>query len=457
MASSTIKTIPKDAARKFLIHHLRLNKDHYTPDAAGARALLEHLRCIQLDSITSSGSTNHEMTIQARMELGRGEMWDAFRGNTFEHWAKQRCILPESAFANYYFASLENRIPENSFVRQAERKKLCPQDALDKVYKLVSDAGDSGITLEDLPDYGTIEIPWYSSTGKAKISTFALEILWQDLKVAIVGREASSTRMNPKIHKLVEVAFPNHVKKDAKPKEPFDEWLLQERVWQSGLFPMTNSQPVWCGLEELKRSKSTIFDDLVASGRLERIQIGDEPRIYLAPANFMDLIPKELEFDDRVRIIAPLDQIVWDREIVRQLWNFDVLWEASKPPAKRIWGHYICLLFYKGDFVGRLDLKGDKTKLNLRNIWLNESVPRGAVYAAIERHARLNRLTIGTGIDKSFPQAKLETRRLPAAKEDSQEKPSVKRRRTKSMEDDQDEDGEEEPDKPSKSKRSKTK
>jgi uncharacterized protein len=395
------------------------------------------------------------MTIQARMELGRGEMWDAFRGNTFEHWAKQRCILPESAFSNYYFGSLENRIPANSFVRQAERKKLCPKEAIDKVYNLVSKAGDAGITLEDLPEYGTLNIPWYSSTGKAKISTFALEILWQDLKVAIIGRQASATRMNPKIHKLVEVAFPQSVKETAKPKEPFDEWLLRERVWQSGLFPMTNSQPVWCGLEELKRANSTIFDDLVESGRLERIRIGDDPRIYLAPANFLDLVPQELDFDDRVRIIAPLDQIVWDREIVRQLWNFEVLWEASKPAAKRVWGYYVCLLFYKGDFVGRLELKGEKTKLNLLNVWLNDAVPRGSVYAAIERHARLNKLTIGSGIEKSLPQARVETRRLPATKEGTKEKVTLKRGR-KQVDEDEESD-EEEPETAPKSKRAKTK
>jgi hypothetical protein len=36
-----------------------------------------------------------------------------------------------------------------------------------------------------------------------------------------------------------------------------------------------------------------------------------------------------------VRLLAPLDPLIYDRTLTARLWNFDYTWEAYTPPAKR--------------------------------------------------------------------------------------------------------------------------
>ena len=62
----------------------------------------------------------------------------------------------------------------------------------------------------------------------------------------------------------------------------------------------------------------------------------------------------------RAAILAPLDNLTWDRRYLRKLFGFEYLWEVYKPVAERRWGYYV-LPFRAGDrIVGRVDLKADR-------------------------------------------------------------------------------------------------
>jgi hypothetical protein len=53
--------------------------------------------------------------------------------------------------------------------------------------------------------------------------------------------------------------------------------------------------------------------------------------------------------------IAPLDPLVWDRDLLRKLFAFDYLWEVYVPEAKRKWGYYVLPILYGDRFVGRIE------------------------------------------------------------------------------------------------------
>ena len=56
-----------------------------------------------------------------------------------------------------------------------------------------------------------------------------------------------------------------------------------------------------------------------------------------------------------VAFLAPLDPIVWDRDLLRSLWDFDYVWEVYVPAAKRRWGYYVLPLLWGDRFVGRIE------------------------------------------------------------------------------------------------------
>lgn len=58
--------------------------------------------------------------------------------------------------------------------------------------------------------------------------------------------------------------------------------------------------------------------------------------------------------------IAPLDNRIWDRELVRQVFSFDYCWEIHKPKEKRAYGYYVLPVLYGDRFVARVEPVFDK-------------------------------------------------------------------------------------------------
>ena len=66
-----------------------------------------------------------------------------------------------------------------------------------------------------------------------------------------------------------------------------------------------------------------------------------------------------------VSFIAPLDPLVWDRDLVRRL-GFDYLWEVYVPAAKRKWGYYVLPILFGDRFVGRIEPRFERATGTLR-------------------------------------------------------------------------------------------
>jgi uncharacterized protein YcaQ len=125
----------------------------------------------------------------------------------------------------------------------------------------------------------------------------------------------------------------------------------------------------------------------VAQGVLVDVELEGSTRRYLATPALLSASPR---FDDRVRILGPLDPLLWDRDLVRQAFGFEYVWEVYKPEAQRIWGWYVCPLLHRDRLIGRIDARIEGARMVVRKIWLEEGdVDRDAVIAALERHAAL--------------------------------------------------------------------
>jgi Uncharacterized protein conserved in bacteria len=74
-------------------------------------------------------------------------------------------------------------------------------------------------------------------------------------------------------------------------------------------------------------------------------------------------------------LLAPLDPLIYDRRITRDLWNFDYTWEAYTPPAKRTRGYYALPVLAGTEIVGHVDPKADRARRKL--VVVSRSVRRG--------------------------------------------------------------------------------
>ena len=84
----------------------------------------------------------------------------------------------------------------------------------------------------------------------------------------------------------------------------------------------------------------------------------------------------EVLYDDRVRFIAPLDPLIWDRKLTKEIFNFNYVWEVYKPPKKRLIGYYCLPVLYQDTFLGQIDPKYDRksSTLQIKNGFWEEGV-----------------------------------------------------------------------------------
>ena len=69
--------------------------------------------------------------------------------------------------------------------------------------------------------------------------------------------------------------------------------------------------------------------------------------------------------EERVRLLAPFDPIVWDRRRFEHVWGWEYRFEAYVPSDKRVRGYYALPLLWREDVIG----------------WANVRVVRGTLQA----------------------------------------------------------------------------
>ncbi len=334
--------------------------------------MLASLRCIQLDPLDPMG-TNADLVALARVdEIERGDVYRAsLMGHGFEHFAKERCILPASAFPFY-----RDQAAQTPWWRLSERTRQVPPEVLDAIVAEIDHRGPS--MSSELEHRGrVVPIDWSGWKGTSSMTSMALEILWTRCRVVVHERAASGKRYEIPSRALPAVA-------DQEVAEPFGRWALRERVEAAGLLARATG-PCWSMLEPVY--KSPLPDQLVDEGVLEQVQIAGSRRTYLAPAGFLDR-PRQRD-DGRLRILGPLDPLLWDRKLVARIFGFEYIWEVYKPAKLRRWGWYVCPLLHRGKLVGRLEGRVRDGGLVIDNLWPEPSsaLDMDALDRALERHA----------------------------------------------------------------------
>src|ERR1051325_635392 len=344
-------TLTRAEARRLLVAHLGLAR-FLGRGARGVRAVLERLRCIQLDPLDVIG-TNADLVVMARVEdARRGDVWrQLFPKHAFEHFAKERCILPASAFPWY---RRQGHGAQTHWWRHGEREQRVPPELVAAVLDEVRERGP--LAARDLTDHGSVEpIDWAGWMGTKKMTSMAVEILWTRCDVVVAGRTESAA-------KLYDVPERSLGKFD-EPCGDFNRWALRERAHAAGLLTRA-SGAMWSMLSGVRASP--LVGEMLEAGELIEVMIEDSPRRYLAIPSFLEA---RARYDDRLRVLGPLDPLLWDRDLVRHVFDFEYVWEVYKPAHQRKWGWYVCPILHRDRLIARLDAQTGK-------LWFEKDVDR---------------------------------------------------------------------------------
>jgi uncharacterized protein YcaQ len=370
-------------ARAILVGHHALAAPELPPGPPGVRALLARLRCIQLDPLDPLG-TNADLVALARVDgIAKGDVYrHLLPGHAFEHFAKERCLLPADAFA-WYRAELAIEAPWWS---HAERLRRLPPGVVEKVLDEVRERGP--VAADDLADHGRVEpLDWSGWRGTPRAAKMALEVLQTRCEVVVCGRGPRG-----KLYDVPERALPDAARRRVHPPgrtveervEAFRRWALLERVEAAGLLSCAGGA-TWSMLDPARRA--SIPEALLAEGAVEEVQVVGSTRTYLAPRGFV--ARRHPAPDGRIRLLGPLDPLIWDRALVRAAFGFDYSWEVYRPAHLRRFGWYVCPLLLGDALVGRIEGAVAKGALRIRAVWAEPGgeLDPSALLACLERHA----------------------------------------------------------------------
>ncbi len=111
---------------------------------------------------------------------------------------------------------------------------------------------------------------------------------------------------------------------------------------------------------------------------------GGEPLYALAE----DLAQPVPVADEIVRIIPPLDNLLFNRRRFVELFGFAYKFEAYTPQAQRRF-YFAMPILYNHDLVGLIDAKKDGDEWRIVGLDLMKRVPEGSLRQAIHRLARI--------------------------------------------------------------------
>lgn len=378
------KKFSKEEVGHFLIHHFCL--DRLNSCGEGKKGILNYVNkvsCIQQDPLNIIG-TNIDIILSSRFSEYTPEMVQEILYKDqllIEGWDKEASIYPSSEWSNYSF--IRKKSEEGSLGSIKYRNQ---EDALqysDKALQAIENS-HTPLSSKELQFGKTMESKW----GSSDIGNIILSHLWSKGDIVIGQRNGRRKfyKSSKNLNKTTKL----------KNEKEFIKWYIYRRLSGLGAYWLKNGAG-WQGhyMEQHQKIVEELIDDrLVFEIEVE----GLKHPLYITAENYEILFNccEKNKTLSPLRFIAPLDNFIWDRQFIKEIFNFEYVWEVYKPVEKRKYGYYVIPIIYKDKFIGRFEPSRDKkrnSKLKIENLWFesdefNTSEIHEKIYEEVDRFNR---------------------------------------------------------------------
>jgi uncharacterized protein YcaQ len=362
--------ISAEAARRFLVHRHGLAPPRSLPARPESVVeLVNRLGILQFDPLEVPGARNHDLVLHARIDGYRRdwcEEWLYGRDRRlFEIYNKSLNIVPIEELPHH-------RVSWDRFVDHYQDGIL--REHADVAHNILQRIADEGpLSTAAFAEHGDSVEWWWAPT---RVARAVLEALFVTGRVGVARREG-----NRRYYDLVERLVPEElVHRRETPEEGMLHRLLSRYRAHGLTWPSAPAELLVGTGNVAERRQRT--DALVERGELmpveveglrgTRYAVSADAELLHAAASAAD----SLEPPPAAAFIAPLDPLLWDRRMLRDLWQFDYLWEVYVPEAKRRWGYYVLPILFGDRIVGRIEPRLDRQARTLRilGVWWEDGV-----------------------------------------------------------------------------------
>jgi len=323
----------------------------------GIALALHNLGSVQVDPLNRCGR-NHDLVLAARVDGYRLDDWQSVVHGPcprefVEYYDKALCIVRASDLPLHRHKVLGS----SDYHRRRLKFLQDNKEAADRILCEIQERGP----LCSLDIEGEDRINWW--WGKSRLIKAVLDVLFTESTLLVHHRQGTR-RYYDLPERLVR---PQHL----ADREITPEDMLLNRVGAIGLLDITSPQASWDlgPKKELRLAAGRLVDQGVLvrirwdGGKRELFGLAESVRAWEESAT--------TAHEPRISLLAPLDNLLWDRRLLSELFGFDYSWEVYLPVNKRKFGYYVLPVLYGEGFVGRAEPVMDfKTrKLFVKGLW----------------------------------------------------------------------------------------
>jgi uncharacterized protein YcaQ len=357
--------LTKQQARRFILAHQGLWPPYTAKGKAGVLDFVHRVGCIQFDPLNIVGR-NPELVLQARVADFSPAILEELLykdRKLVDGWDKMMSIYSVKDWPYFHRRREAAR-------RRPGKSPEAVKSVLPQVRSEIETRGPlSSIDL----DFGqTVDWSW----APTRLSRAALESMyWQG---ELIIHHKVNTR---KVYDLAK----RHISEDVlsapdpnETEEQYHDWYVLRRIGSVGLL-WDKAGGAWLGSGIKSKVRKAALARLREQDKVIEVRVeGIDPPLYLRSEDRMTL-DQTLGSDDvppRAAIIAPLDNLLWDRRFIETLFGFYYVWEVYKPVAERRYGYYVLPILYGDRFVARFEPgRNKKSKaLLIKNWWWEDGV-----------------------------------------------------------------------------------
>ena len=363
--------VTADAARRFLAaRHLLAPARSVDGGPDAVLQVFRRLGSIQFDPIAVAGR-NHDLVLHARVAdydpaWCEGLLYE--RRELFEAYNKGLCLLPTS------------ELPWFRVTRSVRAPRMLAENAEVAEHVLERIRAEGPLSTLDFERGPAVDWFW----APTNVARAVLEAYSVTGVLGLARRDG-----NRRYYDLAERLFP----RDLLAREvPLREQLghkLMSRFRAHGLLGTGGSAELWLGTGPSKPdpqrpdqpSRAELREELVEDGELVPVDVEAVRGKRFVLRKEVELLAAPPEPPPSVAFLAPLDSFVWDRDLLRSLFDFDYVWEVYVPERKRRWGYYVLPLLFRDRLVGRIEPRIDRARRRVQvlGLWWEEGfAPRRA-------------------------------------------------------------------------------
>jgi uncharacterized protein len=354
-------TLTKEEAGLYLFKYQNLYNPRKFKSDKEIVNFIKKIGCIQYDPLSKT-ARNADLVLQSRCKDYSEETLYRLlykKRELIDGWDKNMSIWP---IQDWPFFSRKRNEQINNYKKRGEEFKFVRETIKEKINENVY------ICSKDININQKVDWSW----APTNIGRAVLESMYHSGELVIHHKKGTR-----KYYGLTENLIPSALLNKSDPNTTtanYYQWYVKRRIKSVGLL-WDKASDAWLGFNLKKEERQKAIKELLDKDEIIELKITDIDEKFHLPKQELQLLENS-EIHYEAAVIAPLDNLIWDRKLISKLYNFDYKWEVYTPSKDRKYGYYILPVIYNGNFIARFEpiMYRKSKEIIFQNWWWEQDI-----------------------------------------------------------------------------------